>query len=396
MMRKLMILGAGAFQVPAIIKASELGLYTIVLSKHADDPGMALADRAVLCSTTDQPEVLKIASKEKINGIMTIASELSAPTVGYVANQMGLPGIDPSVTQTISQKQMLRQFLKREKIDDMQFGVTYSLEEAETVFASMRPPVIIKPVLASGSRGVHLIDSLATLRENWEISAQESFGQKAAILEEYLRGRLLGGQLLTDNGEIKFICISDKKANDRFVPFCHIFPADISIQQEQAVKTLLSDIVKRLPYPRGAMDFDLIFTEQDPRIIELGGRLGGNGLAELASYHSGLDLIKETIRISLGDRILVPPAVHRTCCALYILSSSQSGRLKRYHSFTEIFPQFAAALLQEKHFCKPGMAVHQFTQSNYQLGHIMIRQPDRRHIEQLMEQMAEVEWVEVE
>ena len=394
-MQKLMILGAGVFQVPAIIKAREMGLYTIVLSKRANDPGMSLADQAVLCSTTDQQKVLEIAQRERINGIITIASELSAPTVSYVANQLGLPGTDPAVTQIISQKQRLRQFLKKEKLDDTQFAVTYSLQEAEAVFTSMQPPVIIKPVLASGSRGVRLIASLSDLRENWQISARESFGQKAVLLEEYLRGNLLGGQLLARDSRIEFICISNKKANSFFVPYCHIFPADLSIQEEKAVKALLSDIILRLPYPQGAMDFDLIITEHGLRVIELGGRLGGNGLAELAIYHSGRDIIREAIRISLSEKSAAAPYGPRTCCALYILGSSRSGVLKRYQRFEEVFPQFKTTLLQERHFCEPGMTVRPLTQSNYQLGHIMVQQPDRASLDHLLKRIAQVEWVKV-
>jgi biotin carboxylase len=394
-MRKLIILGAGVFQVPAILKAREMGLYTIVFSKRERDPGMSLADKALVCSTTDHQKVLEIAQQERVDGIMTIASELSAPTVAYVANQMGLPGIEPTVTQTISEKDRLRQFLRKEKLDDTQFGVTYSLQEAEKLFGSMRPPVIMKPALASGSRGIRLIESLSTLRENWEASAQESFGKKAVLLEEYLLGNLLGGQLLVRDSRIEFICISDKKVNDFFVPYCHIFPADLSTQEENAVKTLLFDIISRLPYPQGAMDFDLVLTERGTQVIEVGGRLGGNGLAELAIHHSGLDIIKETIRISLGDEPDAAPSRPRTYCALYILGSSRTGELKRYHRFEDVFPSFKTDLLQERHFSEPGMKVQPLTQSNHQLGHIMIQQPDRPSLDHLLERVAQVEWVEV-
>lgn len=394
-MRKLIILGAGVFQVPAILKAREMGLYTIVFGKRTHEPGMSMADESIVCDTTDQQKVLEIAQRERVDGIMTIASELSAPTVAYVAKHMGLPGIEPIVTQTISEKDRLRQFLRKENLDDTQFGITYSLHEAEELFGSLQPPVIMKPVLASGSRGIRLINSLAALRENWEVSARESFRKKAVLLEEYLLGNLLGGQLLVRDNCIEFICISDKKVNGFFVPYCHVFPAQLSLQEDKAVGTLLSGIVALLPYSQGAMDFDLVLTERGPRVLEVGGRLGGNGLAELAIYHSGLDIIKETIRISLGDEPDTAMSRPRTHCALYILGSSRSGELKRYHRFKDVFPSFKTDLLQERHFSKPGMPVQPLTQSNHQLGHIMVQQPDRPSLDHLLERVAQVEWVEV-
>jgi hypothetical protein len=118
-------------------------------------------------------------------------------------------------------------------------------------------------------------------------------------------------------------------------------------------------------------------------------------LAELAIYHSGLDIIKETIRISLGDDPDAAPSRPSTLCALYILGSARSGVLKRYHRFEDIFPSFKTDLLQERHFSEPGMSVQPLTQSNHQLGHIMFQQPDRPSLDHLLERVSQVEWVEV-
>lgn len=43
-MRKLLILGAGIYQVPLIKKAKEMGLYTIAASYAGNYPGLSLAD----------------------------------------------------------------------------------------------------------------------------------------------------------------------------------------------------------------------------------------------------------------------------------------------------------------------------------------------------------------
>ena len=43
-MKKVMILGAGTYQVPLIKKAKEMGLYTIVVSIKGNYPGFSIAD----------------------------------------------------------------------------------------------------------------------------------------------------------------------------------------------------------------------------------------------------------------------------------------------------------------------------------------------------------------
>ena len=44
-MKKLLILGAGTYQVPLIKTARRLGIYTIVSSIHGNYPGFELADK---------------------------------------------------------------------------------------------------------------------------------------------------------------------------------------------------------------------------------------------------------------------------------------------------------------------------------------------------------------
>ena len=46
-MKKIMILGAGIYQVPLILKAKEMGLYTLVVSYPGPYPGFALADECL-------------------------------------------------------------------------------------------------------------------------------------------------------------------------------------------------------------------------------------------------------------------------------------------------------------------------------------------------------------
>ena len=51
--KKLMILGAGIYQVPLIKKAKEMGLETLVVSIKGNYPGIALADSFYEIDTRD-------------------------------------------------------------------------------------------------------------------------------------------------------------------------------------------------------------------------------------------------------------------------------------------------------------------------------------------------------
>ena len=61
-MKKIMILGAGIYQVPLIKTAKKLGLYTIVVSIPGNYPGFELADKVYYENTVDDEKILE---KEK-------------------------------------------------------------------------------------------------------------------------------------------------------------------------------------------------------------------------------------------------------------------------------------------------------------------------------------------
>ena len=67
-MKKILILGAGIYQVPLIKTAKRMGLYTIVASIPGNYPGFELADKVYYENTTDYKRILSIARKEKIDG----------------------------------------------------------------------------------------------------------------------------------------------------------------------------------------------------------------------------------------------------------------------------------------------------------------------------------------
>ena len=57
-MKKILILGAGIYQVPLILTAKKLGIYTIVASIPGNYPGFELADKVYYENTTDFEKIL--------------------------------------------------------------------------------------------------------------------------------------------------------------------------------------------------------------------------------------------------------------------------------------------------------------------------------------------------
>ena len=88
-MKKLMIMGAGIYQVPLIKRAKEMGIYTIVVSIPGNYPGFALADQICYENTVDYERILEVAKREQIDGIVTAGTDVAVITIGKVCDELG-------------------------------------------------------------------------------------------------------------------------------------------------------------------------------------------------------------------------------------------------------------------------------------------------------------------
>ena len=77
-MQKILILGAGVYQVPLIRKAKELGYYVVVMSIRGNYPGFAYADKVYYVDTTDKVQALKIARAEDVSAVCTTGTDVCA------------------------------------------------------------------------------------------------------------------------------------------------------------------------------------------------------------------------------------------------------------------------------------------------------------------------------
>ena len=91
-MKKLLILGAGIYQVPLIKTAKRMGIQTLVASIPGKYPGFEIADKVFYENTVDYEKILEIAKEEKIDGIVTAGTDVAVITIGKVCDDLS---VDP-------------------------------------------------------------------------------------------------------------------------------------------------------------------------------------------------------------------------------------------------------------------------------------------------------------
>lgn len=89
----------------------------------------------------------------------------------------------------------------------------------------------------------------------------------------------------------------------------------------QAVQELAKRAVLSVGIHDGPAHVEIIVTEQGPKVVELGARLGGDCIAtHLVPLSTGVDLVKATIQVALGQTPDIEPSLSQGAAIRYIVA----------------------------------------------------------------------------
>lgn len=306
-MKKLMILGASILQLPAIRKAKEMGLQTVVVDMDKDAIGFKEADICLVISTIDIPRVVEAAKKYQIDGIITLASDMPMRTIAAVAKELKIIGINEDTAIKATNKAVMRTCLKDHNVPIPDFYRVHSEEEYITALHGFKSKFIVKPADNSGSRGVFLIDNIedkSKLRYAYQYSKEYSRSGEI-VLEEYMEGPEVSVETISVDGEVHVITITDKLTTGapRFVEMGHSEPSRL----DENIQTQISDVAKRaikaIGIENGPSHTEIKVTKDGPKIVELGARLGGDNITtSLVPLSTGINMVECCIKIALGEK----------------------------------------------------------------------------------------------
>ena len=229
-----------------------------------------------------------------------------APTAAYVAKELNLPGVPYETANSFCNKNLFRAFLK-----DNGFNVPASVEFLKTsdisVVSGLCYPIIVKPTDSSGSKGVSVIYS------NEEFEAARDFAEKYSrnhvlIAEEYIE------QSHKDVIECEIFVLDKKvavwgimssvrdKLTNPLIPAAYRYPASISDEYYNIVKSEVSRLVEVSGVKNGAFNIEMVINKEGKLyFLDAGPRNGGNMLPEYISLISKSDIPRSTILTAMGD-----------------------------------------------------------------------------------------------
>jgi carbamoyl-phosphate synthase large subunit len=253
-----------------------------------------------------------------VDGILT-TSDYPVRVVAYVGEKLGLPSMTQKVAETCTDKYQQRLLFKKNGIHTPFFVQCDANTELSNLIEF---PYIVKPVDSSASRGVERVQTQAQLCEAVEAACGLSRSGKA-IVESFIGGKEFSVETLTQNGKTQIIQITEKLTRGEeqgyFVEDTHVEPARISEIEADAIKEEVLKAAKAVGVDNCPTHTEIKLWDGKPYIIEMACRLGGDYItSDLVPLSTGISMMENLIRLSLGEVIDVEPKFVKWSCVQFL------------------------------------------------------------------------------
>lgn len=395
--KKLMLLGGLRYLLPVIEAAHQQGYYVITVDYLPDNIAHKYSDEYHNVSIIDKEAVLQLAQELQIDGIMSFAVDPGVVAASYVQNKMNLPSFGPYESVEILQnKDKFRRFLAENGFNT---PWAFGFSDKETALGSkdkFNYPLIVKPTDAAGSKGVTRVDDPLALSDAIDHAFAHSL-KGNIIIEEFIEkeGCSSDSDCFSLNGELKVATFSaqrfDENAAGVFTPAAFSWPSSMSME---ACGELTSEIQRLLTLLQMRTSIYNVETRVGkngkPYIMEVSPRGGGNRLAEMVRYSTGVDMITACVRAAVGDEVgdikQKPLNGH---WAEIILHADKEGEFQGL----QIAQSLNAEVIEEDLWVKQGEHVNGFEAANDAIGTLVLRFESQEELERAIKNQEE--WLKV-
>ncbi|MFI5761144.1 ATP-grasp domain-containing protein [Streptomyces sp. NPDC051563] len=224
--------------------------------------------------------------------------------------RLGLRGPHRETARLVTDKWAMRARLAERGVSPVAAALGRTADDLRAFGAEHGFPFIAKPVAATGSFGVVLVDPHGV------DAVAEGFagtGVSAFLMEEHLDGPEISVETFTFAGRHVVLALTDKSTGHGFVESGHTMPATL----DEAVRTEAVEVVGAFLDAVGLTDgpshVEVKLTSAGPRIVEGHCRRGGDRINELVRLAYGVDMEELTVAWALDrtEPLAGPPQALR-------------------------------------------------------------------------------------
>ncbi|WP_174734178.1 acetyl-CoA carboxylase biotin carboxylase subunit [Mesobacillus harenae] len=327
MIKKLLIANRGEIAVRIIRACRELGVESVAVFSEADREALhvQLADEAYCIGPT--------ASKDSylnFTNIISVANltgcDAIHPGYGFLAENADFAelcrecniifvGPSPEAIQKMGTKDVARETMREANVPIVpgSKGIVKTDEEATGLAEKIGYPVIIKATAGGGGKGIRIARTEQDLIKGMNITQQEAmtaFGNPGVYIEKYIEDfRHVEIQVLADNyGNVIHLGERDCSIQRRLQKLLEETPSpalDGEVREEMGNAAVKA--AKAVDYTgAGTVEFIYDYRNRKYYFMEMNTRIQvEHPVTEMVT---GVDLIKEQIKIASGDKLSITQA----------------------------------------------------------------------------------------
>ena len=232
--------------------------------------------------------VLKTLESRPVNGVLVVGDR---PTVmaAYITRLLGLPGHSPEAAGIARDKRLSRERLKAAGLPVPEFLAVPSAIDPATVLSRVTFPVVIKPTVLSGSRGV--------IRADDELSFVTVFGRVQRLLasneirelrdpesdviqiESFIPGAEYALEGMLDHGTFHTLAIFDKPDpmdGPFFEESIYVTPSRVNLGIQRQIQEMVERAARAVGLHHGPVHAECRVNSRGVYVIEVAARpIGG-------------------------------------------------------------------------------------------------------------------------
>ena len=305
--KKILILGAGLMQKPAILGAKHLGYKAVVVDANKNAVAVPLADEFYPVDLKDRESLLELAKKlnkkGELKGVFTAGTDFSA-SVSFVAENLGLPAHSFEAALNASDKARMRACFEKEGVPSPKFIEIDENVHAELVSKSdIEFPKVVKPCDNMGGRGCRLVRNKDEFQTSVTTAIKNSRTNRA-IFEDYMEGAEFSIDSVVYNGTLTITGFADRHIfyPPYFIEMGHSLPSRVDSKIKNELIATFALGIKALGLTCGVAKADIKYTKKGPMIGEIAARLSGGYMSGWTfPYSSGMNLTEEAMKIAVGQ-----------------------------------------------------------------------------------------------
>ncbi|MDE9873936.1 ATP-grasp domain-containing protein [Staphylococcus pseudintermedius] len=304
-------------RIAPVIEAKRQGYRVVLMTDH--DPQLIDSglDEVIEIDTYDETAVVEAViayhQQHHLSGILTW-SDKDVELVAQLNDRLQLPGIPVSHVKNARNKYLMRMAFDQVPDISPDYENVRSEVDLRHAVARIGTPGILKPVGASGSKGIFKIESEECIEYVYETLRHATspardkvyhYYPNDYIYEGYLVGEEVSVEGVVQNGEVRIAGITDKAVTPEYsLEYIAIFPSDKNAALQQEIKTKATQAIQSLGIDHCAFHLEGRVTKDGFKVIESAARPGGGFIAShLIPGASGHSYIEKILDVAVGNDV---------------------------------------------------------------------------------------------